>query len=106
MQKTAVSLFFNLLPLIFLCLVVGAAVLWKKTRHTAALLQLIASSLIFVLLAVESLAHYLVSAGKSELLGVIYGPHVQPVGQIAFLIAFVVFPVGYLWYALSHLTNR
>jgi hypothetical protein len=106
MQETAVSLFFNLLPFIFLCLVVGAAVLWKKTKRAAVLLQLIASSLIFVLLAVESLAHYLVSIGKSQLLDVIYGPHVQPVGQIAFLVAFVVFTVGYLWYALFHLTNR
>jgi hypothetical protein len=94
--------FFDIvLPTIFGVLVVSAAILWAKTKRASVLLQLIASSVIFVMLAIEQLASRLITAGKPQLFDFIRGSHVEPAGQFALIVGFVLFPVGYLWYALS-----
>src|SRR5437660_625011 len=89
------------LPTIFGILVVSAAVLWAKTKRTSVLLQLIASFVILVMLAIEQLAKHLMTAGKPQLFDFIRGSHVESAGQIVLIVSFVLFPVGYLWYALS-----
>jgi hypothetical protein len=96
------QLFEILLPVVLLILVVGAAILWTKTRGMAVLLQLIAFSLAFLLQLVQSLAHYLMKFGKSALFDVTNTESWRGVAQIGFLIILITLPVGYLWYALSH----
>lgn len=94
-------IFSLLLPIIFLIFVVGSSVLWARTRRAAALVQLIACSVILMSLAVEKLADYLMRAGKPELFDAIHSSPVLLISQLALLVSFVVFPIGYLWHALS-----
>jgi hypothetical protein len=95
------AFFFDyVLPIFFLVVLVGAVVLWSKTRQAAALMQVIACSVIVALIAVEQVANYLMRAEKPQLWDSIHRPDVQLSGQIAFIICFIALPVGYLWYAL------
>jgi hypothetical protein len=94
--------FFNIvMPIIFGVLVVSAAVLWTKTKRASVLLQLIASSVILLMLFVEKLANHLMTTGRPQLFDFIRGSHVESAGQIVLIVSFVLFPAGYLWYALS-----
>src|SRR6266536_6606933 len=96
------ALFFHyVLPIFFLIVLVGAVVLWSKTRQAAALMQMIACSVIVALIAVDQVADYLMRADKPQLWDAIHRSDVQLGGQIAFIICFIALPVGYLWYALT-----
>ncbi|PYI92772.1 MAG: hypothetical protein DME97_08075 [Verrucomicrobia bacterium] len=94
-------LFRYVLPFFFLVALVGAAVLWTKTRRAAALVQMIACLVIFLILALEQVAEYLMRAAKPQLLNFINGADMQFGGQILLIICFVALPIGYLWYALT-----
>jgi uncharacterized SAM-binding protein YcdF (DUF218 family) len=95
-------LFFDyVLPFVFLILVIGSGMLWAKTRRSAVLLQLIASSLICLLFAAERLAYHLMRWGKPALLDAIYSSPIYPIAQVLFILSYVVFSVGYLYYALA-----
>jgi hypothetical protein len=96
------QLFEVLLPVVFLILVVGAAILWAKTRRAAVLLQLIGFSLAFLLQLVQSLANCLMKFGESALYDATNTESWRGVSQIGFLVIVIAFPAGYLWYALSH----
>ncbi len=92
--------FYGLLPFLLLTLLVGAAILWTRTKRCAALIQLIACSIVSVLVAVDQLAFYLDSASRSGLLQLIRNPHVELVGQILIIASFVTFPGAYIWYVV------
>lgn len=89
------------LPTIFVMLVVGSGVLWAKTRRAAVLLQLIASSLICLLFAAEQVARHLMRSEEPALWNAMHRSPIEPIGQAAFILSFVAFPVGYLCYALT-----
>ena len=95
-------IFFEVLvPVAFLVLLAGTIVLWMRTKRGAVFVQLIASSLVCLFLGLETLARCLDGAGRSHLYDFIRRPEVQTIGQIALVIGFVAFPVGFLWYALT-----
>ena len=87
--------------IVFSTVLVGAAVLWFKTRHPAVLVQLIASALVIVLRALEQLASYRIRSGRPQLYDAIHTENLLLVGQLAFMLCFLAFPVGYLWYAVG-----
>ena len=89
-----------LLPLFMLTFVIGAAVLWARTKRFAALVQCIACSLIFLFLLADLVAFHLMPTGKPELLDFMRDPNVRRVGEVVLIICLFGFPGGYLWYAL------
>ncbi|HYJ04494.1 MAG TPA: hypothetical protein VEX43_05130 [Chthoniobacterales bacterium] len=90
-------LFHISLPIFILALLVGAAVLWTKTRHVAALIQLIACSVTFILAIVDEIARYLGPDGP--LYKLTRRSPVQAVVQSVILVCCIAFPVAYIWYA-------
>jgi predicted membrane protein len=86
-----------LLPVVLLALVVGAAVLWGSTRHSAALAQLIACSVTFILAVVEETARYL--GPESQLWQITHRPLVQLAVQSIILVCLLAFAAAYIWYA-------
>lgn len=94
--------FFDLpVPVACLILFIGSVVLWAKTKQAVVLVQLIACSFVLFTVALETLANYLIKAGNPALFEAMHRPHVQVGGQIAVVISFIAFPVGYLWYAIT-----
>lgn len=89
--------FLGALPFLLLVLVVGAAVLWTRTKRPAALIQFIASSVVFVLVVLEQVAKYLDSIGKPALWQSIRDPQAESVAQILIIVSFVAFPAAYIW---------
>ena len=85
-----------------LLLLVGAAILWRRTNRISALFQLIACSVFFVAVWLEQLAQLLfIVGGHTQLLEVLRNSRVQIVQLIALLISGFVFPIGYIWYAIT-----
>jgi hypothetical protein len=92
-------LFHTLLPVMLLALLVGALMLWSRTRHVAALLQLVSCCLIFVLAVVEEVGKVLDHADKSQLSEFMLQPAPRFAGQIVVFLCFIAFLTGYIWYA-------
>lgn len=85
----------DVLPLaIPLCIVVAAAVLWRRTRRASALMQLVASLLIFYGIIVDRFGW------RSTGLDRYWSAPMQISMDIALFLGFVLFPVSYLLYAL------
>ena len=93
--------FIGMLPFLVLMLAAGAAILWATTKRFAALIQLIASSVVVLLLGVEELARHLSQTGRPEFWQWIRNPSIEAAGQIAIVISLIAFPVAYIWHALN-----
>jgi MFS-type transporter involved in bile tolerance (Atg22 family) len=89
----------TLLLVVVLALTTGAALLWIRTKHPAALIQLITASVIAVLALVEHVAKVLNDAQMPRLFEFIRQPQSQFAFQIIGLLCFVTFPAAYIWYA-------
>ena len=84
----------DVLPIaIPLCIVVAAAVLWRRTRRASALMQLVASLLILYGMSVNQFG------GRSTGLDRYWSEPMRISMNIALFLGFVLFPVGYLLYA-------
>jgi hypothetical protein len=92
-------LFHTLLPIMVLALLVGAIVLWIRTRHVGALLQLVSCCITFVLAAVEEMGKVLDHADKSQLSEFMRQPAPRFAGQIVLILCFIAFLTGYIWHA-------
>jgi uncharacterized membrane protein len=90
-----------LIPAILLALVVGSAILWRKTKRLSVLLQLIAFALSFGLVAVNSVAKCLSHVGRFGLVDAIHKPTAVSVTLFLFGISFAAFSAGYIWYAVT-----
>jgi hypothetical protein len=89
-------------PAITLLLLVGAIILWRRTKRASALLQLFAASGLFLFMWLELIAQFLaIVCHRTQLLDALRGSHVQTAEWIVLLISGFAFPVGYLWYALT-----
>ena len=78
-----------------LCIVVAAAVLWRRTRRISALVQLIASVLLLYGMIVDRYGWH--STGLDR----VYSQPLQISRDIALFLGVVSFPCGYLVYALT-----
>ena len=96
-----IPIFEFLIPLVLLILVIAAAVLWRRTRQAAVLLQLIALSVTFLIELIQFIADQLMKFGKAALFDIIITDWRRAVAHIGFLFVLFMFPAGYLWYALS-----
>ena len=81
--------------------VIGAGVLWTRTKRLPALLQLIMGGIDFFLLAAKQVALYLRAAGKTDFYDFTCDPNVEEASGITLMISVAVFPILYLWYALG-----
>ena len=90
-----------ILPLLFVLLTTGAAVLSRRTRRVPAVVQFVACFIILVTLLVEHAANYLMRVEKPQLFDLIHRSDVLLGSQIVLIICFLAFPVSYLWYALT-----
>jgi uncharacterized membrane protein YoaK (UPF0700 family) len=77
-----------------LCVVVGAAFLWRRTRRVSALVQLVASVLLLYGMSVE---HF---GWRSTGLDRYWSEPMRISMDIAMFLGFALFPVSYLLYAL------
>jgi hypothetical protein len=92
-----------ILPGMTLLLLIGAIILWRKTKRASALLQLFAASVLFLFIWLELIAQFLaIVCHRTQLLDALRGSRVQTVGWIALLISGFAFLVGYIWYAVAH----
>jgi hypothetical protein len=86
----------NVMPIaVPLCVVVGAAFLWRRTKRASALVQLVASALI---LYGMSLSQY---GWRSTGLDRYWSEPMRISMNITLFLGFLLFPVSYLLYALS-----
>jgi hypothetical protein len=85
----------DVLPIaIPLCVVVAAAVLWRRTRRASALVQLAGSLLIFYGIIVDRFGW------RSTGLDRYWSAPMRISMDIALFLGFILFPVSYLLYAL------
>jgi hypothetical protein len=96
-----VSLFFILFLLLLLAIVVGAALLWARTNRLPALIQMIACSVVFLMLASKQVAIHLRAAGMPAFYDFTGEPIIERITEITLPICFIAFSIGYLWYALT-----
>jgi phosphoglycerol transferase MdoB-like AlkP superfamily enzyme len=87
------------LPIFVLLLLIGAAALWKRTRHVGALLQLLACCITFALAALEEIGRFLDHPDTSQLSEFMRLPGPRLFEQITVLLCFIAFLVGYIWHA-------
>jgi hypothetical protein len=100
------SYFYSIALFLIFIVALGAAILWMRTKGLAALLQLIASSVAFLLVASEPLAQFLQGVGSEQLVFFIHRPDVVRITVILLVICMILFPIGYLWHALHPGTKR
>ena len=90
-------------PALALLLLIGVVILWRKTKRASVLLQLVAASILFVVIWLELLAQFLaIVCGRTEFLDALRTSTYMSVQWGAFVISGFGFPIGYLWYAISH----
>ena len=94
-------LFWALMPFLALALLIGAAVLWSRTKRLPALIQVISSAVVLALVALEALAKYLDEHQNPSLRQFLDTPLVEFIGQVIIIIGFVAFPAAYLWHAFT-----
>ena len=94
------SYFYPLILFLIFIVGLGAAILWMRTKRFAVLLQLIACSVAFLLLSAEPAGQFLQRTGSEQLIFFIHRPDVVQVTVAVLVICMILFPVGYLWYAL------
>jgi hypothetical protein len=87
------------LPLFLIALLIGAAALWKRTRHIGALLQLVACSITFALAALEEFGRFLDHPDTSQVSEFMRQPVPRAFEQITVLFCFIAFLTGYIWHA-------
>jgi hypothetical protein len=95
------GLLYTIAPgVLMLCVVVGAVLLWKRTRHASALVQLVAASLLVMDWAITGI--YELASESNTWLGTrFWSEPFQTVRHFTVSVALVVFPIAYLWYAFT-----
>jgi hypothetical protein len=90
-------------PTLTLLLLIGAVILWRKTKRLSVLLQLFAASVLFVVIWLELLAQFLaIVCGRTEFLDALRTSTYMSVQWVAFVISGFAFPIGYICYAITH----
>jgi TRAP-type mannitol/chloroaromatic compound transport system permease large subunit len=83
-----------------LCVVVGAALLWIRTKRTSAMLQMVASVLLFLGMALDRVRWQFVTPyDNSAFADVLRSESMRIVMLLAPLLGLTVFSISYLWYA-------
>jgi hypothetical protein len=80
-----------------LCVVVGAALLWRRTRRASAVVQLVGSTLILYAMIVNQFWWH------SNGLDAVRSEPVRISMDIAMFLGFLLFPVSYLLYAVRQM---
>ena len=91
------------------CIVIGAAILWSRTRRISTLAQLVASVLAFVGVALEQIRWlFVLPADQSMFAHVMRSDPMDASIKLAQLLGSVAFAVAYFCYATrpTHLTRR
>ena len=87
-------------PIVMGAVLFGAFVLWSRTRHSAALIQLITSAIVFGLTVLDDIGRVLDDYGMPQLLGFVrYRIHFPL--QMIYVACLVTLPAAYIWYARS-----
>jgi cbb3-type cytochrome oxidase subunit 3 len=86
---------------LLLCIVAGAALLWRRTRRASSLAQLVASVLLFVGFGLDQLRWRSVTPYDHSAYADVMRSAPIHIAMSAWPIGFVVFAIGYLWYALT-----
>src|SRR6188472_2833447 len=89
----------SVIGLLLLGVILGATLLWKRTRRVAALTQLVAVTVVFVSWAFSEFLRFAADA-RVSLPDVLWSESLETVMFGALVIGVAVFAVGYLWYAL------
>ncbi len=85
--------------LLMLCIAIGGALLWRRTRRSSVLVQLVAASLLFADWGLTEIFRALdPNAGPATFF---WSERIQTVRHIIVSLALVAFPISYLWYALT-----
>jgi hypothetical protein len=87
--------------LLMFCVVIGALLLWTRTKSAAALVQLVAASLLFVDWAVFAIYQLCLRIEPFGLDPVATPEPFQAARRIVVLVALVAFPIAYVWYAFT-----
>ena len=86
-----------------LCVVVGAGVLWRRTKRALCLAQFIASLLLFVGFAFDQLRWSSVSSGDHSVYADVMRSEPMRIGMgLAFYFGCLGFALSYVWFALTH----
>ncbi|HMG06401.1 MAG TPA: hypothetical protein VK581_13160 [Chthoniobacterales bacterium] len=96
-----VSLFIIFFLLLLLTIAVGATLLWARTKRLPALIQVIACSVVFLMLASKQVAIHLRAAGMPAFYDFTGEPIIERITEITLPICFIAFSVGYFWHALT-----
>ena len=96
--------FWHFMPVLWLlCIVVGALLLWRRTKHIAALAQFVAAAGFFVCIFVDWLREFSAPPpfDTSWFAKLVWSSHLSDFGFIVMIICVLVFPIAYLWYAIT-----
>src|SRR4051794_6381174 len=93
--------FLGLLIFFPVALLIGAGVIWLRTKRLPVLIQLISSGLLVAMISLEALARYMYDHEKTGPWQFLRWSSVELVEQIVVIIALVGFPAGYLWHAFT-----
>ncbi len=80
---------------------VGALLLWMRTRHVAAFVQVFAAIPFFVCSTLHSLCSLVNPFDKSPVSRFVWSHALQDATVTAAFLSSIVFGIGYLWYAIS-----
>lgn len=90
----------DVMPVIaFICVVAGAALLWSRTRRASSLLQLIASVLLFLGVALNRVRWLLPPDANSIFADALRSEPMRIAMTLVPLLALIPFSISYLWYA-------
>ncbi len=94
-------LIWDVLPVAALiCVVVGASLLWIRTKRTSSLLQMVASVLLFFGITLDRVRWQFVTPDDhSAFADVLRSESLRIAMLLAPLLGLIVFSIGYLWYA-------
>ena len=88
---------------VVLFLVIGAGLLWSRTRRTSSLSQFIASGILFSGVVLEQIRWlYVLPSDQSVFANVMRSETMHITMGLAQLIGIVTFLSSYLWFALTH----
>jgi hypothetical protein len=84
-----------------LCIVIGAVMLWRHTKSIAVLAQLVAAFAFFVCLFCDWFREFITPLDGSLISELAWSPRLTEIGAIIMIIASIIFPIAYLWHAIT-----
>ncbi len=78
----------------------GAFALWSRTRHRAALIQLVTSAIVFVLTGLDEVGRVLDDYGMPRLLDLVR-LRISLALHVIYVACLIALPAAYIWYARS-----